>query len=145
MVHPYAVHDYARGQRIIFAGDCLCKIQAAAAICKGRGLTRRQATQKMRRRFNTHVVRIPAHKHMGRLRFGNILYHHRAWSTAVVGIQGPHDVVAVLEIDGVVPVSLGHHQVKVADRDIHRRAIAAKCTAQTFLPGIWKLGGRIVA
>ena len=109
MVHPYAVDDNARSQRIILACDCLCKIQATASIPEIRGLTPRQAAQKMSRRFNTRVIRISAHEHMRRLRFGNILYHHCAWSTAIVSIQSPHRVIAVLEIDGVVAVPLGHY------------------------------------
>ena len=94
VVHPHAIYDDARGQRILGVDDRTRQFQPPAPIFERSFVAAAQTRQEARRRQRTRVVGIAAEEYMRRNRVRQIFYGHRARGRAVIRGLRQHRVVA---------------------------------------------------
>src|SRR5438105_15135748 len=75
MVHPDAIHEYARGEWVATIHNGPRQLQAAAAVVKRLALLRQQGEESTGNRL-AQTVRIAAQKHPRSVRRGGVFEHH---------------------------------------------------------------------
>ena len=120
VMHPHAIDDHARGDRVCGIDDGLRQFETPAAVAEQLVVSAAETTQEARRRQRARVIRIPAEKDVPGRRRRQIFDGHRPRRRAIVGGLGQHRIVADENGTRVVTVTLRVYELELIDGHICR-------------------------
>src|SRR5215468_2588402 len=126
MTHPDSIHQYARGQRIVFARDSLREFKPAAPLREAPAIFAGENLQKLWRYTLAFIFRLAAQKDGAGFGIRNIFDGLRAWRRAAVGLGENQAFERAALAVFVLFVCRKAHAVVIAERKADGRICAAQ-------------------